>query len=142
METGVSKAVELSAQYGVTTVVLFIVVFYLGGLVWYIIRQGYQREKEQTAREKDQAVRNEKREERLASLIEIHLANNEQKSNERHLSHLIALGKLEEADRRQREEHEEILRCQKDTQKQHEYLIRIMSGILDRLNCKVEVPTP
>ena len=123
------KALELSNQYGVATVILFIVVFYLGGLVWYIFKQSREREVEQ-------AAVNAKREERLANLIEIHLKSSEEKTTERHVANQASMAVLAEADRRQREEHVQILENQKACEKQHESIMKILDGMLLRLNLK------
>lgn len=101
------KAIELSSQYGVSTVILFIVTFYLGGLVWFIFKQSRERELEQVKINKE-------REDMLYKLVEVTLKSNEDKTNERHLSNLAAMNTLAEADRRQREEHEKIIHGQLD----------------------------
>ncbi len=119
-------ALELSNQYGVAAVILFIVVFYLGGLIYYVLKQNREREKEQN-------LLNAKREERLALLIEVHLAAMETKVNERHVQNQAAMAVLSEADRRQREEHEMMLRIQKEIEQQNTYTAKILERIMNTL---------
>lgn len=121
-----TKALELSSQYGVAAVILFIVVFYLGGLIYYVLKQNREREKEQSAMNKE-------REERLAKIIEVHIQAVEDKTNERHLSNQQAMAILAEADRRQREEHETMIKLQNTSEKQHETIARILERILTKL---------
>ena len=122
-----TETLKLSNQYGVATVILFIIVFYLGGLIYYILKQNRQREIEQ-------AAMNAKREERLANLIEVHLKSSEDKTNERHLVNQQSMATLAEADRRQREEHAMMFQNQKESEKQHERIAKILDSILMKLS--------
>lgn len=125
----ITKALELSHQYGITAVVLFVVVFFLAYLIIYVL-------KENRAREKEQSLLNVAREERLAKLIEVHINAIESKTNERHIENQKAMATLAEADRRQREEHEVMIRLQRDSEDQHKKIALILERIMTRFGIK------
>lgn len=129
METMGIKATEeilkLSQQYGILNVVLIIVLFFMGGLIIYVLRQSREREIEQ-------AKENMRRDDRWASLIE----RMEEKANERHDSNQKSMNILSEADRRQREEHDVFMKQLIEYGKHREVIIRILDKISLRLDIK------
>lgn len=120
------KALELASQYGILNVVLILVLFFLGALVIYVIKQGREREI-------DQAKQNAIREERLITLLQKDLKENDERTNERHENNLKAMAKLEEADRRQREEHETIILNQKSCSDQHHNISILLESLLTKI---------
>lgn len=127
METMGIKSTEeilrLSQQYGILNVVLILVLFFLGGLVVYVLKQSRQREI-------DQSKENARRDERWALLIE----KIESRSNERHEANLKAMSILAEEDRRQREEHDAFIKEQRESNRQKELIVRILDKICLKLN--------
>lgn len=121
------EALKMSEHYGIQNVVLIIVLFFMGGLIIYVLKQSREREIEQSKE-------NARRDERFAVLIE----RIEEKTNERHDINQKAMSVLSEAERRQREEHEVIMRVQAESVKQRETIARILERILYKLDIKVE----
>ena len=117
------KALELASQYGILNVVLILVLFFLAWLVYYVITNEREREKEKNAE-------SERRDERWSLLVE----KLDNRTNERHEDNQKAMVKLEEADRKQREEHEQILRNQSEKMRQLEKI----SGILDSISARMK----
>lgn len=117
------KALELASQYGILNVVLILVLFFLAWLVYYVITNEREREKEKNAE-------SERRDERWSLLVE----KLDNRTNERHENNQKAMVKLEEADRKQREEHEQILRNQSEKMRQLEKI----SGILDSISARMK----
>lgn len=118
------KALELASQYGIVNVVLVFVLSFLAWLVYYVITNEREREKEKNAE-------SERRDQRWSVLVE-RLDN---RSNERHETNQKAMAKLEEADRKQREEHEQILRNQSEKMRHLEKI----SGILDSISARMKI---
>ena len=117
------KALELASQYGIVNVVLVFVLSFLAWLVYYVITNEREREKEKNAE-------SERRDERWSLLVE----KLDNRTNERHENNQKAMVKLEEADRKQREEHEQILRNQSEKMRQLEKI----SGILDSISARMK----
>lgn len=117
------KALELASQYGILNVVLILVLFFLAWLVYYVITNEREREKEKNAE-------SERRDERWSLLVE----KLDNRTNERHENNQKAMVKLEESDRKQREEHEQILRNQSEKMRQLEKI----SGILDSISARMK----
>ena len=117
------KALELASQYGILNVVLILVLFFLAWLVYYVITNEREREKEKNAE-------SERRDERWSLLVE----KLDNRTNERHENNQKAMVKLEEADRKQIEEHEQILRNQSEKMRQLEKI----SGILDSISARMK----
>lgn len=113
------KALELASQFGIVNVVLILALFFSFWLVFYVLREGRSREKEQ-------AQANKERDERWAVLYE----KLELRTDERHLRNQEAMSKLAEADRRQREEHEVILSNQKIMTEQHRQIATLLENLL------------
>ena len=88
--------------------------FFLGGLVLYVLRQ------------------NERREKNYFDLVETTFRSSEEKTIERHLANQAAMMVLAEADRRQREEHEVMLRNQKSASEEHAKISEILNNLLSR----------
>lgn len=118
------RILELSSQYGILNVVLILTLFFLASLVLYILKQSREREVEQ-------AKQNDIRDNRWCILVE----KIEERTAERHLANQSAMAKLEEADRRQREEHEEILRNQKAGQDQHQAIANLLNQLIIKVKC-------
>lgn len=119
MNPDINKALELSAQYGVSTVILFMMSGFLATLVMIIIRQNWDREK--LIRE-----HNKEREEKLADIIQISLKSESDKNNERHIANLQAMNKLSEADEHQRREHKAL----EDNQNKTALLLTELLGVV------------
>lgn len=117
------KALELASQYGIVNVVLVFVLSFLAWLVYYVITNEREREKEKNAE-------SERRDERWSLLVE----KLDNRTNERHENNQKAMVKLEESDRKQREEHEQILRNQSEKMRQLEKI----SGILDSISARMK----
>lgn len=117
------KALELASQYGIVNVVLVFVLSFLAWLVYYVITNEREREKEKNAE-------SERRDERWSLLVE----KLDNRTNERHENNQKAMVKLEEADRKQIEEHEQILRNQSEKMRQLEKI----SGILDSISARMK----
>ena len=117
------KILELASQYGIINVVLVLVLSFLAWLVYYVITNEREREKEKNAE-------SERRDERWSLLVE----KLDNRTNERHENNQKAMVKLEEADRKQREEHEQILRNQSEKMRQLEKI----SGILDSISARMK----
>lgn len=117
------KALELASQYGIVNVVLVFVLSFLAWLVYYVITNEREREKEKNAE-------SERRDERWSLLVE----KLDNRTNERHENNQKAMAKLEEADRKQREEHEQILRNQAEKMRHLEKI----SGILDSISARMK----
>lgn len=117
------KALELASQYGIVNVVLVFVLSFLAWLVYYVITNEREREKEKNAE-------SERRDERWSLLVE----KLDNRTNERHENNQKAMVKLEEADRKQREEHEQILRNQSEKMRHLEKI----SGILDSISARMK----
>lgn len=117
------EALKLSQKYGIDNFVLILTLFFMAGLIIYVLRQSRQREVEQ-------AKENARRDERWSTLIE----KIEVRSNERHDANQKALALLAEADRRQREEHDAFLKEQRESNRQKEVIVRILDKICLKLN--------
>lgn len=112
MTPNLKEALELSQQYGIIAVVFFLMAFFLGGLIIYVLKQ------------------NERRENRYFDLVENKMASIEERTNERHEINQKALTSLAEADRRQREEHEVFLMNQKAGADQHQKISALLNELL------------
>lgn len=134
METMGLKATEetlkMTQQYGIQNVVFIIVLFFMGGLIIYVLKQSRQREI-------DQSRENARRDERWALLIE----KMESRSNERHEANVKAMSVLAEEDRRQREDHAEFIKEQRESNRQKELIVRILDKICLKLNVSEGVHT-
>ena len=117
------KILELASQYGIINVVLVLVLSFLAWLVYYVITNEREREKEKNAA-------SERSDQRWSVLVE----KLDNRTNERHDLNMKAMAKLEEADHRQREEHEQILRNQAEKMRHLEKI----SGILDSISARLK----
>ena len=88
---GIEQAVKLSGIYGITTVMFFMMAFFLGGLIVYVLKQSA------------------KREERLANIIEIHIAQTKTAIDDHDKRAAAAVAVIHEANKYARMEHEGLL---------------------------------
>lgn len=109
------KALELSSQYGIVAVAFFLMAIFLGSLVFYVLRQ------------------NERRENLYFALVTKEIKDIEISTAKRHDENQVAMSKLAEADRRQRDEHEKILENQKTCVDQHQKISNLLDTLLNRI---------
>ena len=106
----VSSAANQAWNYGLGVVLSILMAVFLGRILMYVLQQ------------------NEKREERLSGLIEIHINGVGRKLSEHHEVSISAIASINEANKRQREEHEAMLR---ESKAQNEILQKISDKLGD-----------
>lgn len=115
-----AKAIEATATYGVSTVMLILVSFFLAGLVIYILKQ------------------NERRENRLAGLIEKDLQQNTMLIQEHDKKSAAAIAMITEANKYIRLEHDAMMGAQKNMQESQEEHTKVLSHLGDRVQLMQE----
>ena len=109
---GVEEAVKMSSVYGVTTVMFFLMAFFLGGLIIFVLKQGA------------------KREERLANIIEINITQTKSAIEDHDKRSAEAISMIKETKKYERLEHEAILKAQ-------EQQTKILNHIANKLGVMV-----
>lgn len=110
------KALELASQYGILNVVLILILFFFAGFILYVMRL------------------QERRENKLFDFMEKDFKGHEQKETERHMVITAALTLITEADKRQRDEHDVMLRNQKEGHEQHQRITSLLDSLIGKVS--------
>ena len=121
---GLTGALHLAYYYGLGIFLAVIIAIFLGWLLWYMV-------KENSKRENRIYEENTKRESNYASIIQTSLSNLTISWNAHDKATNVNVEKQDEANRRQREEHELIQRKLDGVANQQERMANILQSLAD-----------